>query len=278
MAYGCSTDILNVGEPMLVVDGFIEDGGFPLVMVTTTLPVSEEYRSLDDVRDCIARSAKVTVSDGENEVILTGMVNRDYFPPYVYTTGNLRGRAGKNYSLKVEYHGMTATAVTTIPESVPLDRLIPAKSDVADTLYSLEAFFRDRPQSGDHYRLFVFRKGIDSTYRNAFLGVMDDSVLGAGEQENGVLPSGRETSMRVYPPEPLKWATYTPYFVSGTTVHVKLCTMDDAVFAYWSDFADVSSFSRNAIFTSNHNIRSNIHDGLGIWAGYGVSTMAVQIP
>ena len=277
MAYGCSTDILNVGEPMLVVDGFIEDGGFPLVMVTTTLPVSEEYRSLDDVRDCIARSAKVTVSDGENEVILTGMVNRDYFPPYVYTTGNLRGRAGKNYSLKVEYHGMTATAVTTIPESVPLERLVPSRSDVADTLYSLEAVFTDNPRPGDHYRLFVYREGIDSTYRNAFLGVMDDSVIGNPAPGDESL-SGRPAVMSVYPPEPLKWATYTPYFVSGTRVHVKLCTMDDAAFAYWSDFADVSSFSRNVIFTSNHNISSNISGGLGIWAGYGASTMVVDIP
>ena len=69
--------------PEIVVEGWIEDGGFPVVMVTTSVPVSSEYEKWDSLEDHLVRWAKVTVSDGENEVVLTGKMDRNYFPPYI---------------------------------------------------------------------------------------------------------------------------------------------------------------------------------------------------
>ena len=64
------------GEERLVVEGWIDAGGFPIVMVTTSVPTSTEYQSIDDQKNHLVRHAKVTFSDGESSVILTGMDNK----------------------------------------------------------------------------------------------------------------------------------------------------------------------------------------------------------
>ena len=98
LAAACTPSWQPEGEERLVVEGWIDAGGFPIVMVTTSVPTSTEYQNIDDQKNHLARHAKITVSDGENSVILTGMDNKKYFPPYIYTTADMRGVAGKSYT------------------------------------------------------------------------------------------------------------------------------------------------------------------------------------
>lgn len=263
LAVSCSGDVLNVSETRLVIDGFIEDGGFPIVIVTTTLPVSKEFIGEENIKDCVARWAKVTVSDGEHDVILTGMSNKNYFPPYIYTTGELRGEAGKTYYLEVEYHNMKASAVTTIPESTPIDEIRVMQSDVSDSQYYLEASFSRTPAKGNHCAFFVRDGNSKQQYKPSYLGLVDDSSL---------------DSWNVYPAETEIWAEFNPYFTSGMTVDVKLYTMDDDSFNYWRSFAENSTFAGNTIISPDGNIMSNVIGGEGIWAGYGVDSKTVAIP
>ncbi len=263
LAVSCSGDVLNVSEARLVIDGFIEDGGFPTVMVTTTLPVSTEFIGEDDINDCVVRWAKVTVRDGDHDVILTGMANKNYFPPYLYTTGELRGEAGKTYSLEVEYHNMKATAVTTIPEGATIDAIKVAQSSESDSQYFLEASFSRTSTMGGHCGFFVREGNTKQQYKPSYLGLVDDSAM---------------ESWNVYPPETDKWAEFNPYFTSGMTVDVKLYTMDDASFKYWKSFAENSTFAGNTLISNDGNIMSNISGGEGIWAGYGVDSKTVEVP
>lgn len=263
LAVSCTGDVLNVSEPKLVIDGFIEDGGFPVVIVTTTIPVSRDFIGEENVKDCIVRWAKVTVSDGEHEVILTGKSNKGYFPPYLYTTADLRGEAGKEYSLTVEYHGMKATALTTIPESPVLKEMNVVESSGPESDYFLEASFDRGTGCGSHLGFFVREEGRGSQYRPSYLGLVDDD---------------EPHTWNVYPPETDRWADFNPYFTSGMTIGVKLCSMDDASYDYWRSFADNSTFSGNFIIHSDGNMMSNVAGGEGIWAGYGVDTKIVTIP
>ena len=81
---GCATDVVfSQDSPEIVVEGWIEDGGFPVVIVTTSVPVSTDYKDWDTLMDHLVRWAKVSISDGEKEVILTGKMDTDYFPPYI---------------------------------------------------------------------------------------------------------------------------------------------------------------------------------------------------
>ena len=110
------------GESRLVVEGWIENGGHPVVMLSESIGITTgQQMSVRDFMDHMARWAKVTVSDGENSVVLTGVPDPEYFPPYVFTTDRIVGEVGKSYSLKVEYKDYVATATTVIPVPVPLD-------------------------------------------------------------------------------------------------------------------------------------------------------------
>ena len=61
------------------------------------------------------------MSDGNKTVNLTGVPSDKYFPPYVYTSSQMRGESGKRYELVVEYGNVRVTGSTVIPESVPID-------------------------------------------------------------------------------------------------------------------------------------------------------------
>ena len=110
----CNEDLDMEGDnaSCLVVEGWIEDGGFPVVMLTRSLPVTTEYQSMDDLSDYMLRWARVTVSNGEDSVVLTGKYDRGYFPLFIYTTSRMRGEAGKEYTLTVEYRDYYATCRT----------------------------------------------------------------------------------------------------------------------------------------------------------------------
>ena len=99
--------------PVLVVEGWIENGAAPVVMLSESIPVVDNQEiSPSDMLERIAKWAKVTVSDGTRTEVLTGMTDPDYFPPYVFTSGRMKGEVGKTYTLTVEYKDYKATATT----------------------------------------------------------------------------------------------------------------------------------------------------------------------
>lgn len=99
-------------QTQLVVEGWIEDGGYPVVLLGETHAIDA---GMQHIENYIVRWGKVTISDGTDSVVLTGGYDNDFFPPYKYTTFKMTGQAGKTYTLTAEYRGQKATAVTTIP-------------------------------------------------------------------------------------------------------------------------------------------------------------------
>ena len=76
----CDDSDLTVDTPQsVVVEGWIENGEFPIVIITKTLPVTTEYQDMSDLSDYLVRWAKVTVSDGERSVVLTGLYDESYY-------------------------------------------------------------------------------------------------------------------------------------------------------------------------------------------------------
>ena len=82
---GCSDLRLARSESKLVMEGWIEDGRFPVVLLSTSVPVSTEPQDMESLQDHIVRWGKVTVSDGEREVVLTGGPDDRFIPPYMFS-------------------------------------------------------------------------------------------------------------------------------------------------------------------------------------------------
>src|SRR5262245_60933615 len=109
-------------EPRLVIDGSIESGGFPRVVLSRS---ASYFAAIDssNIRDLIVSTAKVTVSDGNESEVLTLKRDNTFFPPYYYQGTSLKGQAGKSYTLTVEVKGERYEASTTIPPPPKFDKL-----------------------------------------------------------------------------------------------------------------------------------------------------------
>ena len=101
---------------------------------------------------------------------------------------------------------------------------------------------------------------------------------GLGGQFHFGFRGSRARGFSIYPPQLEKWAQMNPYFESGSTVDIKLCTMDDASYGYWESFAALSTFSNNVLVPYDDNLSSNVSGGEGLWAGYGTDVRKVTIP
>ena len=88
LAFSCSRKEDPV-KTYLVLEGWIDSGGHPMILLSETLPAGDRYIRRDEVIGNIAKWARVSVSDGENEVLLTGTLDTRYFPPYVYTSNKI---------------------------------------------------------------------------------------------------------------------------------------------------------------------------------------------
>ena len=260
----CDKEIeLSQKDDQITVEGWIDEGGHPIVMLSQAVHVDHTARSLSDLSDYIVKWAKVTVSDGEHSEILTGKYNSRYYPPYIYTTGNMTGKAGKTYSLTVEYQNHTLTAHTTIPPHVDIDTAFAVPSTDTSS-FGIKIRFSDNPSTHDYYKTFSNCDSTSNMYLSTIMQTIDDS------NSNGTIEN------TIYRGRFLD-SDYKPGFTRGEVVMVKLCHIDSVSYAIWKDYENSLSFSRNALLRYNTNISSNIIGGLGYWCGYGSSVMFVEV-
>lgn len=262
----CRGDEFNKTDPVLVVEGWIEDGEFPCVFVTSSIPVSTEYQSLDGLDRYLIRYAKVAVSDGDTTVILTGRADRDVFPPYYYTTGYLRGQAGKTYTITVDYAGHHVTGQTSVPSAVPVDSFIIGPTRI-DSVFSMRArFYNDRSEN-HYYKVFTRNHSSeDRLYYSPFVSCY----------EGATLPDTAE--VEVFKEKRLGWnKDYQIYFYLNDTVDIGFCTMDYASWRYWSEYESAIALSRNQLVNVSENLPTNLDGGVGYWCGYGSRYYTVSI-
>jgi hypothetical protein len=252
---------MQAEDSATVVEGWIEDGQFPVVMLTKTLPITGNYQTVPlDSKEFLVRWAKVTVSDGEKSVILTGKFDSGYMPPFIYTTSWMRGEAGKTYTLEVEYENSVLTAETTIPHPVEVDSFKVEKAGTSDSLFLIKACFADDPKEKNYYQFFT-RVGTKSKqFMASYLGSFDDEVL------------SESVEVPVYRAHTLDNDDYTPYFSQNDTVSVKFCHIDEVSFRFWDEYTKSQSLSSNMFLANFSTVPGNVKGGIGYWCGYGSTT------
>lgn len=274
-AISCSQDYISVGRPQLVVEGWIEEGAFPMVIVTQTVPVSTDRKTSDSLSEYVIVDADVTVSDGVNVSHLYCGKDDNYFPNRVYKAFDFRGEAGKSYTLTVRYAGECVTGVTTIPASCPLDSLV-THLEPGDTAYSLTAHFTRGDETPDDvcYRFFTKLEGTDKRFLPSFLGTVDSRSI--TDRDAGA--PGIQASLPLYRGVTVPFSDIDFHWYAGQTVQVKFCTMERSIWSWWNSYDSVTAFSTNPLFPVSVNACSNISGGIGYWAGYGTTVASVTFP
>jgi hypothetical protein len=255
----------------IVVEGWIDAGGFPVVILTREFPVrfKDERISLDKLSDFVVKWAKVTVDDGENSVVLTGGKDNRYFPGYVYTTSKMRGEAGKSYTLTVESDDKVLTSVTTIPLYAPVvDSMVCKRMIDGKDLCSVTYYVSNIPDRHEYYKL-SFMEGKDAAqYLSSFAGVIDDAL------SDTLIPMPILRDIKDNDKE-----NRDRYFHEDSVVSVKVATIDSVSYGFWLRYDNMSSL-RSMFQTSSEvqDLPTNINGGIGYWCGYNpyVYTFAVK--
>lgn len=259
---GCNEEKTTLAEKRLVVEGWIDSGEFPVVKLTRTMPLGVDHKvDIDKLSDYMERWAKVTISDGERSEVMVGRYDKNYFPPFVYTSYEMRGEVGKTYTITVETdNGERAMAQTTIPEPMQLRDVCSEPTDGGDG-YLIYGYTDERKKC----KLFVRNYWEDKEFQSMSMGLYDSDMY---TDEGKVTVKNSLTA----------WTEeYTPYFKKGDTVIVKVAALDDKSYDFWRSYEDMSMLSRLPMIPMTSNLKSNVQGALGYWCGYGVSTYMVVV-
>jgi hypothetical protein len=265
---GCNRDNFDKEIPLeskIVVEGWIEEGDFANVILMKSIPTNSVIDS-STVFNQVIRSAKVTVSDGIQEEILRLKSNTGSIPPFIYYGSSILGETGKKYTLKVSYLNNTIEAVTSIPKSVLLKTAKYTKSKPSDTTGYINITFEDPIPDKNYYSIATRLEKQDSIFTPALYGNLDDVNF-----KSSLVSLQINRGITLYPK-----TKFQPYFEDGNTIFVKLRTTDKVAFDFWNGWQNEIINGRNPIFPSSTSLKSNINGGIGIWAGYGVSTLIIR--
>lgn len=268
--WGCNTvdyreEVSVVSK--IVIQGYIEEGDVSHVILSTSVPIGSTVDTLSILKHMFL-FAKVTVSDGINSEVLVPRFDKNWIPPLVYTGKDLVGETGKTYRLKIEYKESSIESSSTIPKSVPIRDVSYIKDNPADTTGYVFVKFDDPVGEKNQYQILTKVDKTEAVFVPAFYGNLNDdnftSAMVNFQVNRGVLLFSN--------------SKFTPYFTDGDFIFVKLRTMDKAAFDFWNDYQNEIVNGVNPIFPANTSLKSNVVGGIGIWAGYGVSVVSLQIP
>ena len=254
-------------ESKIVVEGWIEEGDYAQVLLSSSIPVADVIDSTN-VLNHVIRSAKITISNGQTSEVLRVKNDKNRVPPFVYFGSTLKGEAGKQYSLKIEYLSRVVEAVTTIPKSVELKSAEYIKKNVTDTTGYVFVKFNDPLEDKNYYQVATRIDTEEPVFVPAFYGNLDDKNFTESSVSIQI-----NRGILLFPK-----TKFTPYFADGDLIYVKLRTQNKEALDFWNSWQNEIVNSKNPIYPSNTSLKSNIKGGLGIWAGYGQSTLIVKTP
>ena len=256
----CEDKFLPKDQDVTIVEGWIDAGGFPVVIVTRSLPVRlrDEAISMDQLSNYVDKWAKVTVSDGEHVAVLTGKMDNNYVPGYIYTSSYIRGEAGKSYTLTVQTRGRKVKAQTTIPLNPPTVDSVVCRHVESDTSMCEVTAYVHHNAGGEEYIKSFYQEGADAQqFLSSFLGVVDcglaDSIFSMPIIK-GVSDYDKSDDDR--------------FFANDTLVKLKISTMDQVSYEIWRSYEDNNRFRSSFFSSSIREVGSNIVGGRGYWCGF----------
>lgn len=246
-------------SPKLVIDGFVEQDQYPRVVLTRSASYFDDIDSVS-IRRFVVSTAKVTVSDGENEEVLTYKKGDDFFPPFVYEATELKGEVGKTYTLTVFLEGQVYTSTTTVTPPPVLDSIWYKPSEDDESQLLLYGKISDPVDEMNFYRIFTKRRGKDSKYVPIYYSAFADTPFN-GKEFTFTMVRGSESLTNVQD---------DAYFEKGDTVSLKFCSMNKSHFRFWSTLENELYMAGNPFASSGNKVESNVSDNaMGVWGGYG---------
>lgn len=239
------------GGTQIVVEGWIENGHAPVVIVSTSLPVFSYPQPLTDLEKHIVRYAEVSIEVDGDVYYLTSALSDDFTVGNYYSSSELRGAVGKTYKLTVRYDDFRACATCSIPEPPTIISLTSGVDD-SGSGYFAELKFAGN-QEGKQYFMPFLRLGGSGL----FTPVPSCTICEEGSNEAICVEFG--------------------HYCKGDSLEVKIARMQEPIYDFWTSYQSLSPLTGSVYFSNYRNIKGNIDGGIGYWAGYGISTSKIEI-
>ena len=268
MMQACEREIdieLPNAEDLLVVEGSIETGEFPKVLITRNRGFFNEFPTdlTTFINEFVVTDALVTVSDGTNSETLQFTIDPLNYPFVYYTGSIIKGEVGKNYTLTIVSGNKTLSSQTQISSAVPLDStwfgLDPFNNN-EDSLGVSYGQIMDPDTLGNAYRLFAKKNSEISYFPVAGAHFNDDFT----NNQKVVFFNGQGT--RPF----FASDTFVPrefFYKLGDTILLKFCSIGRNEELFFNTL-DAATNTNGNPFSSPVIVKSNIEGGLGIWCGY----------
>ncbi|MDE6716740.1 MAG: DUF4249 domain-containing protein [Muribaculaceae bacterium] len=256
----CGSD--QPGAPRTaVIEGFFNSDGYPTVLFSSSISPSEE----GSLRDALINWGRVTISDGRREVVLTGMADTRYLPPFRYTTTEMRGEPGKTYTVKADFRELSATASCRMPFPTPIDSLTFEAAD-ADTLRATTLHFTSPADTPAFYYLSMRPQNTNTRESICMMGTIKAER------------PGEHYSIAVLRPRvKIDSVTYLSQLIVGEKWTVSLNRVEKEVYEFWKSYDNMVLFSSSPFLNSSESLPSNIRGGYGIWSPQGTSSLDFSV-
>ncbi len=252
----------EVFAPKFVVEGVIEESGYPVVKLTHNIPKGYIINK-EQLENLIVRWATVKVYNDTEEEILTLVRDDEVFPYFFYKGRSLKGVAGRKYQLEVKYGDVVLHSETEIPVYKP---------EIDSVGYRL--------LSEDKAQAVVFVKNIEKTAHYRLYTKLDTQRNFYTTSPRGFKATDRsEASYSVALMRNLSLLDTTAhksrYYSVGNKVDVKVSNVSEVSYSLWTNYTQQGlQFS---FLNYSSNFRGNIEgDGIGIWYGAN-STVARRV-
>lgn len=261
---GCERE--DIDHTKMVVEGWIDAGRHPIVMLHTSYSLEAssdpDTTLLGILEEHMVLFGKVVLFDGEDSVILTGRVDTNYLPPYIYTTTRIRGEVGKTYRLRATYKDFSAQSETAIPETAALDSI---RTYVNSQKVNVVGF-ANHLEIGEPY-IIMARTTEDKLYRICPMGAF----------------RATREQMKITINNPIKFSdegmilqTLFPQ-TDSIDIAIKFAKVGELEYQFWDSYV-AQTMTQGLFFMETHgNIISNIQGGNGYWCGMGASEYIVKL-
>lgn len=267
---------LDTGEPRLVVEGGIENGLPPVVLLTKSIGYFQTI-NFETLQNSSVHGAEVYVSDGVKKVRLkefsvdTGSNSNKFYYYSLVDFNNpvippldslILGELEKYYTLTVIVDGKTYESTTKIPTPTPVDTIftaVPDRPDADPNSRTLRIYFKDPDTAGNYLRYYTSRN--NEQMFPALNSVFNDEIIN-GKDFNSEFPLAE-------PRATTKGFDSLGVCYPNDTIRLKWTAIDRGVYNFWSTYEYALGTLGNP-FASPIQVKSNIsNDALGVWAGYG---------
>jgi hypothetical protein len=276
----CEKDIdlnLKDAEPLLVVDGQIEDGQPPVIVLTKSLGFFNTITP-QQLTNSFVRNAEVFLSNGlvthklkEYPIVVNPTTTAYFYSNDIANPSTaFLGQLNTTYTLRIlteskEYNASTKILNNAFKLDSIWTRVAPQNEDTLKRVLFLKT--TDPAGLGNSGRYFT--KKNSGPFLPGENSVFDDQVVD-GTSFSSQVPQGIDRNN--------KPSAADNFFKKGDTITLKYCNIDRATYTFWTTWEFAYQSIGNP-FAQPNKVLGNISNGaLGAFCGYAVQQKTVIAP